>query len=118
MSWWPFATQGFFPEAGGVGRRSSVLLYITGATTFLLRPEMAVILVGVGLITYCSMTRTRVVVAILFFPALLIIIGFASSVTASYAFNMEISDPFMMLDQFVNLDFSGSLRGMEAGPQL
>ena len=79
--------------------RSFALLCLSTAMMFLLRPEMAVILIGVALVTYCSATKLRAAVGMTFFPLLLIVIGYASSLTASYAFNMEITDPFTMLDQ-------------------
>ena len=60
---------------------------------------MAVILIGVALVTYCSVTKLRAAVGMILFPLLLIVIGYASSLAASYAFNMEITDPFTMLDQ-------------------
>lgn len=99
----------------GVDRKSNTLLYITSATIFLLRPEMAVILIGVVLIIYCSMTRRRAAIAIIFFPVMLIVIGFAASLTASFAFNMEIGDPLVMLDLIRDSRFYRQFRGDGGG---
>lgn len=110
-----FAIAEIFARNWRQNQKNSILLLLAVVSIFLLRPEMAIVIAGVAVIVLCSKTFLRALLALFFSPLLIIATGYAASLTASYSLNMDIMDPFVMLDQIRESRYQRQFRSDGSG---